>query len=576
MKSLLNKILKEEYFKLKSAPKFEQTVLEQIGQIFSRKFASLGEESDLNENFGDLSEKKGSEFGENSPGTGKKFYDSLVAKGYQKSELFDVLIPVELLTDKKRKMSRQKDLMTKTPIDITMLDDFIEEYKKAKETNAELYQKYQTWANWYTNFHNLIYSSLPETDANLFLAAAAFASTNTTLDMNIFEAAKLYKSVKGDWVGSNATRQALKFVVNNVNNIDSQKSIDILSRLGEANCQYAAMLIPKRDITDPKQKQVREITVSQAKLTNYNNFVRYFIKRGGKVSKKQITSDLQSGILDVGGTKVYSFFLNLIDPDYEWVAVAGDENAKIQPATIDRWMIRLFFTRPLKQLIQELQENEVVVEDLKAQEVFISRAVMYLFGKDNVRSNIVKIMNDKLKEHKLDLKAQQLQAFGWVKIREESGVPSADFASFEDVVKFTREISNRIDQINPELNFIHDTGEDVKDEVRDVLSTINLLAKVPRFNFKDEKEIERTISNWKQFEPERQLDKGKSPNVSLSIKKGQSASKDKFLLTPVESEPGIWQTPIKHDKEILTTVRGVSRGNVIKVAKDWINQHKPF
>ena len=575
MKNLLKKILKEEYFKLKTVPMFEQIVLEQLGEVLSRGFAPIDE--DYTE-YGFINEakKSGDDFGENSPGAGMKFYDSLLSKGYKKSELFDVTIPVELLTNRQTKISRQIDVVTNVPIDITMLDDFIEEFKKAKEEDAELYQKYTVWANWYTNFHNLLYGALPETDANLFLAAAAFASTNTTLDMNIFEAAKLYKAVKGDWIGSNATRQALKFVVNNVSSIDDQKSIDLLSKLADANCQYAAMLIPKRDVTDPNQKQVREITVSQAKLTNFNNFVRYFIKRNGKVSKKQITSDLQSGVLDVGGTKVYSFFLNLIDPDYEWVSVDGDENAKIQPATIDRWMIRLFFSRTLRELIDELQDAGVVIDDPKVQEVFISRAVMYLFGKDNVRSNIVKIMNEKLREHKLDLKAQQLQAFGWVKIREEAGVPSADFASFEDVVAFTKKISDRIDQINPELNFIKNVGQDAKQETKDVLASINLLAKIPRFNFKDEKEIERTIQNWKQFPPEYTLDKTKAVDGSMSIKQGQSASKDKYLLTPTEVEAGIWQTPIKHDKNVLTTVRGTSRGNVIKAAKDWINQHKPF
>ncbi|MBU0924713.1 hypothetical protein KKG81_07495, partial [bacterium] len=139
-----------------------------------------------------------------------------------------------------------------------------------------------------------------------------------------------------------------------------------------------------------------------------------FIKRGGKLSKQQIMQDLETGVLDVGGTKVYSFFVNLIDPDFEWVSVDGDENAKIQPATIDRWMIRIFFTRPLRSLVDELQEAEVVTNDRKAQEVFISQAIKYLFDKDNVRSNIVKLMNEKLKEHQLDLKAQELQAFGWV------------------------------------------------------------------------------------------------------------------------------------------------------------------
>ena len=126
------------------------------------------------------------------------------------------------------------------------------------------------------------------------------------------------------------------------------------------------------------------------------------------------------------------------------------------------------------------------------------------------------------------------------------------------------------------MNFIKNHGEDLKDETKDVLSAINLLAKMPRFNFKDEQEIERVMKNWREFNPEHELDKGTQPEVSLSIKKGASATKDKFLLTPIEAEEGIWQTPIKLGKEILTTVRGISRGNVIKVAKDWINQHKPF
>jgi len=556
---LLNKILKEEYFKVFDAPKFEQKVLGKLSELFSKKFA-VNEEDDY------LTEAM----------PGKNFYNSLVSKGYSKDELFDVKIPVELLTDRKRKKSRQIDVVTTTPIDVTMLDDFIEEFKKAKEEDAELYQKYKKWSTWYNDFNTLIFGSLPETDGCLFLAASAFASTNTTLDVNIHEAAKLYKVVKEDWGKSNATRKAIAFIANNVNSIDDPKQLDSLKMLAASNSSYAAMLAPKRDMTDPKGKQIREITVSQAKLTNYNNFIRYFIRKNGKLSKAQIMNDLETGELTIGGTKVYSFFVNLIDPQYEWVAVDGDENAKIQPATIDRWMIRIFFTRPLRNLVDELQEAGVVVDDRKAQEVFISQAVKNLFDKDTVRSNVVKIMNEKLKEHNLDLKAQELQAFGWVKIREEAGVPSADFASFEDVVAFTEKISNRIDSINPELNFIKNHGQDIKDETRVVLSAINLLAKMPRFNFKDEQDIERVMKNWKEFEPSYKLDKKGGPEVSMAIKGGASANKDKFLLTPTEVEPGIWQTPIKLGIDILTTVRGISRGNVIGVAKTWINQHKPF
>lgn len=571
----INKILKEEYFKIKNLNDFEEKIIEELAIYFNKLFI---ETDYLNDFKGDLLyERMVNQKEDNliTVGAGKKFYDSLVSKGYKKEELFDVIIPIELLTNKKLKKSRQIDVVTKVPIDTSMIDEFIEEYKEAKEKDLELYQKFKRWSDWYVDFHNLIYNALPETDANLFLAAIAFTSVNTALDTNIFEAAKLYKAVKGDWTGGNATREALKFIVNNINSIDSQKDIDVLSKLANANSQYAALLVPKKDTTDSNQKQIREITLSKAKLTNYNNFVKYFIKNEGKLSKEKILEDLKSGVLDVGGTKVYSFFINLIDPDFEWVSI-DDGEEKIQPATVDRWMIRLFFIRPLKKLVEELQEENVIVDNKKAQDVFISKAIMFLFTKDSVRSSIVKILNEKIKEYGLDLKAHQLQAFGWVKIREKSGVPSADFESFRDVVNFVKKISDKIDEINPELNFIKNTGEKIKQDVKDVIATINLLSKIPRFNFKNEDEIMRVIKNWKKFYPEYELNTNKG-RVVLSVKSKSGSKKDRYFLYPKEdAKSGIWHTPIKHNKKTIANVRGTTRAKVIKAAKDWINVNRPL
>lgn len=552
----IRKIIKEEYSRL---------ILEDI--VLSHLNKSLNES--LCKNCDDELDEAVS---------GKKFYDSLTAKGYKKDEVFDVTIPIQLLKNQEKKKARQVDLITTVPIDTSVLDNFISQFKEAKEKNSELYQKYLKWANWYNDFNRLIYSTMSESDANLFLAAAAFCSANTALDINIIEAAKLYKAVKTDWYGSNSTRKALAFVANNINSIDQQEGIDMLKRLATANCSYASLLVPKRDVTSPDTKQVREITVSRAKLTNYNNFVKYFIKNGGKLSKKKITRDLQSGELDVGGTKVYSFFLNLIDPDYEWIPIDGDENAKIQPATIDRWMITLFFGNPLRELVDELQEEDIINDTPDAQKTFIQRAIMNLFISDKVRRNIVKILNEKIKEHGLDMKAQQLQAFGWVKVREEAGIPSADFASFEDAVNFTQKISDRINDINPELNFINNYGKNIKNEFSHVLSTIELLSKLPRVSLRKQDEIDRVLSNWREFEPEYTLDKRDKQKDTLSIKKGNTQEKQRFILNPLpyEAKPGKWITGITMNGESLATFKGISRNDVIKKAMTWINKHKKF
>lgn len=563
MPKLIDNILLEQYNNIIDSNINEDYILNSIYNVLSNGIP-LHEDLDLTDDDFVVNE---------ASVAGRKFYDSILSKTANKDEIFDVVIPIELLTDRQRKKARQVDVSFPVTIDEARLDSYIMEFKDAKEKDYELYKKYMKWSNWYSDFHDLIYDSLPETDANLFLAAIAFASANTTLDVNIFEAAKLYKTVSADWKTSNATRNALLFVANNINSIDSQVDIDMLTRLANSKCQYAKMLMPKIDDTDSKKTIVREITVSKAKLANYNNFIKYFAKRNGKLTKSQIMNDLRNGKLLIGGSKIYSFFINLIDPDYEWILVDGAENAAIQPTTIDRWMIKIFFTDPLRRLVSELQKNGIITNDDKTADVFISSAIMYLFKQDRVRSHIVKIMNDKLREHKLDMKSHQLQAFGWAKIRQDYRIPSAQFESYVDVVNFVGAISDKIEQINPELNFINKYGTDIKKETKSVLSTINLLSKLHRFNFKNEKEINRTIQNWKKFTPDLSMNK---PKTKLTIKGGQSKTKNKFLLSPKQTKPGIWSVDIKHKGKILSTIRGTSKSEAIQNAKIWIDQHKSF
>ena len=293
---------------------------------------------------------------------------------------------------------------------------------KAKTTNLELADKYKTSTNWYNDFNELIFGSLSESDACLFLAATAFASATTAIDVNILEAAKLFSAVKTDFKRGNAGIEALKFIANNIKNIDKQHYIDILSKLSNANSSYARLLAPKHDPNFIKKRkgqyaQVKEITVSGAKMKSYNKFVLYYIENGGKLTKQQVMADMKNGKIEVGGTKIYSFFVNLIDPEFEWKSVDG---IKIQPATVDRWMIKIFFEKPIKNLMTELQEDGIVEAGKEIFNKLSAKALMDVFRSDKTRATIIKILNDKSVQY--GLKAQELQAFTWVKFREESGI----------------------------------------------------------------------------------------------------------------------------------------------------------
>ena len=285
--------------------------------------------------------------------------------------------------------------------------------------------------------------------------------------------------------------------------------------------------------------------------------------------------DLQSGKLDVGGSKVYTFFMNLIDPDYEWVDVSGTGN-KIQPATIDRWMVKIFFIRPLEDTVKELIDNGIMEGNKNLETQFINSSIMKLFGSEHVRKKIVLLLNKYASE--MGIKAQQLQAYGWVKFRDDSGAPSAEFSTFEDVVDFTKKISDRIDDINPELNFIHDTGREAKKEFSYVLPTIKLLAKIPRWQGSKPEEIERAIKNWKEFHPEYDLDTsdkvGSKSGSGSASEKIHLATKEVKVVTH-ELENGKWESDMKYSKtESFGKFYGDTRYEALKKSMDWIRKHR--
>ncbi len=500
--------------------------------------------------------------------TDREFYDLIGSKNFEKQEIFSIEIPIET-SDGAGYTTLEQDI----PIDTSMLRDYLDEYAKAVVEDSELKETYRKMAFWYDDFNKLIFSNLSESDACLLLAATAFCSANTALDVNIIEATKLFRAVKMDYNRGNAGKNLLRYIATNVSSIDKQKYIDILTGLGEARSSYLQLLKPKLDPNlDPSavDYRFREITVSGAKLKNFNDFIIYYLDHNAKVTKKELVADIKSGRLPIGGTKVYSFLINLIDPEFEWVNLESTDfkQGRIQPATVDRWMIRMFFDRPLKILVDKLIKKKTISKDEKKIETFKTEVVASLFSSDLVRGNIIKLMNAILQEYlakypNFELKyTHQLQAFGWVKLRQEYDMPTATFSSFEDVVNFSKKVSDRIDQINPQLNFINKTGNETKNSV---LTAIRLLSNIPRPKLKDIEKTEKSIQNWLKY--------GTTPDITKTAKQLIKGKITSTVITKPIKVDGVYQVEIQYKNKTIKKIVAANSSLAIASAKKWIRDN---
>lgn len=431
--------------------------------------------------------------------TGQDFYQKLTSPEFKSKGTFPVKIPFRI---------DGKKIDVVIPIDLKM-DTIENEVKEYLTAPPEVKTKFDTYAFWYDNFNKLIFSSMAESDACLFLAATAYCSANTALDQNILEAAKLFEAVKADFTseeGRKMLAELSSFVKDNMDNDTLQKLKSYVDR-GSA---YAKLLTPKKDYKGGtvaagarkgQEDVFSEVTVSNAKIPNFNLFVKYYLEHNGKVTKKEIMDDFKDGKIDIGGTKISSFFMNLVFPEYRW-------NDQLNPATIDRWMIRVFFDESIEQLvthdihdwivaITEKQGVRVGKKDTQAdldekrrkalmanEKKITQAAIMQLFGNDIVRQNLVKILHEEAS--KMGLTSYQLQALAWVNIRIRYKEPAAKFAKFEDVMEFAEEAARQIMKLNPDTNR--------------VVNTIKTLASGPRFKFKNPQDVVDTIANRDRYE----------------------------------------------------------------------------
>lgn len=505
----------------------------------------------------------------------QQFYDPLEAPGFESKDTFPVKIPFKF-GDKK------VEIQVPVKLDLANLEDEAKQYLTAP---PDLKKKFDTYAYWYDNFNKLIFNNMPENEACLFLAACAYCSANTALDQNILEAAKLYSAVKHDMSLPNGKQMLQDLSTHVKDNMDNEVLAYLKTYQGKGS-QYAELLAPKKDYKGGtvgagarkgQDDVFSEITVSNAKIPNFNLFVKYYLSNGGKVTKDQLFKDLKDGALKIGGTKINSFFLNLIFPGTKW---AG----KIDPATVDRWMIRVFFDRPLEKMVREdvadwiqhltdqtkikagKKDTDVTlaqkrIDLLKKNESgIVNAAVMQLFGSDEVRQNLVKILNEKGKE--MGLTSYQLQALAWVNIRIRYKEPAAKFAKFEDVMAYAEEAAKGIVKLDPSINSI--------------LRTIKILASGPRFKFKNKQDVVDTIQNAGAYEkvyflpPKNDVEEKKKLKAAMAAEKW---TKIKVALQNDKSADIFDLT--KSGKKPVHQVQGTDKRNTLNNALTWILSYNP-
>jgi hypothetical protein len=515
--------------------------------------------------------------------SGKDFYDQLANPDFDYEEMFPIRLPVRLFHPEKKVNS---SIELKVPVDLRYINRYIQNYIVA---NAELRKKYDIFAFWYNNFSNLIFGSLEESDACMFIAAVAFCSANTALDQNVAEASKIFSAVVSDFEKPEGKR-ILREIANSIKGNMSKDELDRLKAYADQGSDYAKLLLPKKsDVPDPTtgKDTFAEIRVSNAKIPNFNNFLNYYLDHDGKITKAGLMEDLKSGKFDISGTKIYSFFINLLDPDYKWKI--GDD-IEINPSTIDRWMIRVFFHDPLTEIVDEIEKAGVIgatdkdissnpkdkpedVEKKKQKHTekqkagIVNEVIMQMFSTDHIRQNLVKLLNKLAME--AGLTASQLQALAWVQIREEFGEKSAQFGSFEDVMAYTTETANKIQEIGEDIELIKKIGVPFKGKFNDAVRTIRMLSSTPRFKFTNPGNSVKSAIDRGQYEavyklPEKVAKlKGAKPNKSADYLETRIAMSDSFKKADIFVPSKSKTTPLK-------TIRGDNRIHTLKKSVAWI------
>ena len=180
---------------------------------------------------------------------------------------------------------------------------------------------------WYADMNSKILAALGDSDGCLFLILMAIFSPQNKLAQNFLLAARCYEGIKAD-VGNSSKREKFEMMISL-----------------EPNELYKK--IKANDFRDMEtiERMVRNVRNLPSYLSNLVRVLRLYKSKGYSFSKSDVVAEIArhftpSGALGketvISAEKVFSFTLNLLDPNYQF------EGGWL-PVTMDTWMASFFY-----------------------------------------------------------------------------------------------------------------------------------------------------------------------------------------------------------------------------------------
>jgi hypothetical protein len=180
---------------------------------------------------------------------------------------------------------------------------------------------------WYADMNNKIFSALGDSDGCLFLILMAIFSPQNKLAQNFLLAARCYEGIKAD-----------------INDPKRRERFQTMISL-EPNDLYKKIKAGEFRDMETIERMVRNVRNLPSYLSNLVRVLRLYSSKGFKFSKGDVVAEIAkhftpSGALGkqtvISAEKVFSFTLNLLDPNYEF------EGGWL-PVTMDTWMASFFY-----------------------------------------------------------------------------------------------------------------------------------------------------------------------------------------------------------------------------------------
>lgn len=214
--------------------------------------------------------------------------------------------------------------------------------------------------NWYSEMNKTILEAFGDSDGTLFLVLLAIFSPRNPLSQNFKLAAQTYRGLKKD-----------------LSNEESKKRLEEMIEL-EATPLYNMMKSEDayKDLATVRGMLKGNMGV-RTYLPNIIRFLRLYKSMGYSITREVAVKEIAKHIKPSGGLKdtavisaekVFSFTLNLLDPNYKF------EELGWVPVTMDTWMGSFFYP-----MLNKKQKSKLLAKE--ANYVYMAKLTQELAGK---------------------------------------------------------------------------------------------------------------------------------------------------------------------------------------------------